>query len=562
MYRVLYRKYRPRTFDGVAGQGHITETLKNQVRTGKLSHAYLFIGTRGTGKTTCAKILARAVNCENPVEGNPCNKCKSCIGIEDGSILDVVELDAASNNGVDNVRALRDEAVFSPAYVKKRVYIIDEVHMLSTSAFNALLKILEEPPGHLMFILATTELHKVPATILSRCQRHSFKRLDSEIISKQLEFVANEEGMRLTEDAAELLGRLADGAMRDGLTLLDQCSGHELIDSQVILQSIGLAGSRRTAELLDAVSARDADKAMTIFRGLWKDGKEPSTILDELCTLERDVLMTIVAPKGGAALLSGGYDMPTLKAFAGKLGAGELMKGMDTLRKALTDLRSCPNPRTVAELCIIEMCRPEPEAPPERNDTRPPTAADAAKPPEPKAEKAGAPPPAPEKPEEKLAFEEAPATEEPCATEGLPPWEEAANERPVERAAEFEEARTEPGADNKEGGSADPVWEDAALWDTILRMLKGKLPVGTYAMISDKFHGEGGLEDGSLIVRAKSGFAKNMFSASEVVEAIKSVAAQVIGRPVPVKIVNGGDKTAANGNKLDFLAKFGNVEFE
>ena len=223
MYQALYRKYRPKTFDDVVGQEHITETLKKQVETGRLSHAYLFIGTRGTGKTTCAKILAKAVNCEHPVNGNPCNRCAACRGIDDGSILDVVELDAASNNGVDNVRALRDEAVFSPASVRKRVYIVDEVHMLSNSAFNALLKILEEPPEHLMFILATTELHKVPATILSRCQRHSFKRIPVDTITARLNFVAQQEHLNLQPDAAALLARMADGGMRDALTLLDQC---------------------------------------------------------------------------------------------------------------------------------------------------------------------------------------------------------------------------------------------------------------------------------------------------------------------------------------------------
>ena len=231
MYQALYRKYRPRSFEDVVGQEHITETLKKQVATSRLSHAYLFIGTRGTGKTTCAKILSKAVNCEHPENGNPCNKCPACLGIDDGTVMDIVEMDAASNNGVDHVRQLRDEAIFSPAAVKKRVYIIDEVHMMSTSAFNALLKILEEPPEHLMFILATTELHKIPATILSRCQRHSFKRLDSGCIEKRLGYVAECENLNLTADAAALIARLSEGGMRDALSLLDQCSGREKIDS-------------------------------------------------------------------------------------------------------------------------------------------------------------------------------------------------------------------------------------------------------------------------------------------------------------------------------------------
>ena len=222
MYQALYRKWRPKSFADVVGQGHITHTLQREVAEGRLSHAYLFTGTRGTGKTTCAKILARAVNCENPQDGNPCNACPACLGIENGSILDVLELDAASNNGVDHVRALRDEAIYSPASVRYRVYIVDEVHMLSTPAFNALLKILEEPPAHLIFILATTELHKVPATILSRCQRFAFKRIRPQDIEGRLRFVAEQEGMDLTEEAAGLLSRLADGALRDALSLLDQ----------------------------------------------------------------------------------------------------------------------------------------------------------------------------------------------------------------------------------------------------------------------------------------------------------------------------------------------------
>ena len=250
MYQALYRKWRPRTFDDVVGQAHITETLKRQVASGRLSHAYLFTGTRGTGKTTCAKILARAVNCEHPVEGNPCNQCAACRGIENGSILDVLELDAASNNGVDQVRALRDEAVYTPAAVRKRVYIVDEVHMLSTAAFNALLKILEEPPEHLMFILATTELHKVPATIKSRCQQFSFRRILPTDIAKRLGYVAEQEGIGLTPEGAALLARLADGGLRDALSLLDQCAGPEgPIGEQQVLDALGLAGSLESQAL-------------------------------------------------------------------------------------------------------------------------------------------------------------------------------------------------------------------------------------------------------------------------------------------------------------------------
>ena len=359
MYQALYRKYRPKTFDDVVGQEHITETLKKQVETGRLSHAYLFIGTRGTGKTTCAKILAKAVNCEHPVNGNPCNRCAACRGIDDGSILDVVELDAASNNGVDNVRALRDEAVFSPASVRKRVYIVDEVHMLSNSAFNALLKILEEPPEHLMFILATTELHKVPATILSRCQRHSFKRIPVDTITARLNFVAQQEHLNLQPDAAALLARMADGGMRDALTLLDQCCGNECISTDAVISAIGLAGNLRTAQLLRSVAAGDTAGALEQFRALWQDGKDPSALLDELSMLQRDLLMQAVAPRGGRELLSGAYDPVTLDELSGAFSSAQLLANLQSIQQTLGAMASQPNPRIAAELCLIRLCRPE-----------------------------------------------------------------------------------------------------------------------------------------------------------------------------------------------------------
>lgn len=359
MYQALYRKYRPKTFDDVVGQEHITETLKKQVETGRLSHAYLFIGTRGTGKTTCAKILAKAVNCEHPVNGNPCNQCAACRGIDDGSVLDVVELDAASNNGVDNVRALRDEAVFSPASVRKRVYIVDEVHMLSNSAFNALLKILEEPPEHLMFILATTELHKVPATILSRCQRHSFKRIPVDTITARLNFVAQQEHLDLQPDAAALLARMADGGMRDALTLLDQCCGNECISTDAVISAIGLAGNLRTAQLLRSVAAGDTAGALEQFRALWQDGKDPSALLDELSMLQRDLLMQAVAPRGGRELLSGAYDPVTLDELSGAFSSAQLLANLQSIQQTLGAMASQPNPRIAAELCLIRLCRPE-----------------------------------------------------------------------------------------------------------------------------------------------------------------------------------------------------------
>ena len=356
MYQALYRKWRPQTFDQVVGQKHITETLKNQVRTGRLSHAYLFIGTRGTGKTTCARILAKAVNCEHPVDGNPCGVCPACRGITEGSVMDVVELDAASNNGVDNVRTLREEAIFSPATVKKRVYIIDEVHMLSMQAFNALLKILEEPPEHLMFILATTELQKVPATILSRCQRHSFKRIDTPVITEYLEYIAGQEGFTLEHDAAELIARLAEGGVRDALSLLDQCSASEKIDLEAVYSAMGLAGNRRVAELLDHILRHNTEAALKAFSGMWMDGKDPVSLLTELSNLLRDVLMLHVAPKGALELISGAFDTGTLREFAVRMTTEELLCAMNTLQRTLSTVKDAKNTRNAAELCLVSLC--------------------------------------------------------------------------------------------------------------------------------------------------------------------------------------------------------------
>ena len=356
MYQALYRKWRPQTFDEVVGQKHITDTLKNQIKNNRLSHAYLFIGTRGTGKTTCARILAKAVNCEHPVDGNPCGCCPACIGIGEGRVMDVVELDAASNNSVDNVRALRDEAVFSPATVRKRVYIIDEVHMLSTSAFNALLKILEEPPEHLLFILATTELQKVPATILSRCQRHSFKRIDSAMIAEYLEYIASKENFKLSPDAAGLIARLADGGVRDALSLLDQCSASENIDLEAVYSAMGLAGNRRTLLLMESIIEHQTSKVLKDFNALWMDGKDPAVLLTELSNLLRDTLMMQVAPKGGLSLISGGYDSEALISLASRMTKEEIICAMETLSKYLSGMKDSSNPKTTAEVCLVSLC--------------------------------------------------------------------------------------------------------------------------------------------------------------------------------------------------------------
>ena len=361
VYQALYRKYRPQTFDDVVGQNSVTQTLKSQIVSGKMSHAYLFTGCRGTGKTSCAKILAKAVNCLNPENGNPCNRCKACRSIDDGTCMDVLEIDAASNNGVDNVRDLRDDAVYSPSQVKKRVYIIDEVHMLSTSAFNALLKIIEEPPEHLLFILATTELHKVPATILSRCQRFAFRRIGQEDIAAQLQFVAYQENIDLDNSAARVLARLADGAMRDALSLLDQCASAATgeLTAEQVYACLGIAGERRCAELLDKISRQDTAGAMQLFNRLYTEGKDLSALLDELASLVRDILILKTAPEAGISMLSGVAEDDETRGLASRISGGELIRMMELLQKTLNLFTRSASRRTDAELCILEMSQPE-----------------------------------------------------------------------------------------------------------------------------------------------------------------------------------------------------------
>ena len=360
-YQALYRKYRPQTFDDVSGQAAVTQTLKTQLMSGKMSHAYLFTGSRGTGKTSCAKILAKAVNCLHPDNGNPCNACEACRAIDSGSCMDVLEIDAASNNGVDNVRDLRDDAIYTPSQVKMRVYIIDEVHMLSISAFNALLKIIEEPPEHLLFILATTELHKVPATILSRCQRFSFRRISQEDITARLQYVAYQENIDLDDSAARVLARLADGGMRDGLSLLDQCASATTgeLTAERVYACLGIAGEQKCGELMGYIAAHDTRKALELFNRLYAEGKDLGALLDELACLTRDLLVLKTAGNAGITMLSGvASDQETL-ALGKAFGSGELVRMMERIQQTVAAFTRSSSRRMDAELCLVELCQPE-----------------------------------------------------------------------------------------------------------------------------------------------------------------------------------------------------------
>ena len=360
-YQALYRKYRPQTFDDVSGQLAVTQTLKTQLNSGKMSHAYLFTGSRGTGKTSCAKILAKAVNCLDPRDGNPCNCCEACRAIDSGACMDVLEIDAASNNGVDNVRDLRDDAVYSPSQVKMRVYIIDEVHMLSISAFNALLKIIEEPPEHLLFILATTELHKVPATILSRCQRFSFRRISQEDIVERLQYVAYQENIDLDDSAARVIARMADGGMRDALSLLDQCASATdgELSAQRVYACLGIAGEQKAAELMTYVANHDASKALALFNQLYADGKDLGALLDELACLTRDLLILKTAPDSGMTMLSGVASDKEAAKLVQSFSGGELLRILTLLTDTMAGFTRNASRRMDAELCLLSMCQPK-----------------------------------------------------------------------------------------------------------------------------------------------------------------------------------------------------------
>ena len=593
MYQALYRKWRPRTFDDVVGQPHITETLKAQVRAGRTSHAYLFIGTRGTGKTTCAKILAKAVNCEHPVDGNPCNACRVCRGIDDGSILDVVEMDAASNNGVDSVRALRDEAVFSPATAKKRVYIIDEVHMLSLSAFNALLKILEEPPEHLMFILATTELNKVPATILSRCQRHSFRRLDTESIVSRLEYVAEQERIDLAPEAAKLLAVRSEGGMRDALSMLDQCAGRERIDTETVYSALGLAGNREIAALLESVAAHDSGGAIERFERLWQDGKDPATLLGELSALQRDLLLDVVAPRSGRALRSGSFDDALLDGFRGRFTAEDLIDQIGTVQDALGDMRS-GQAKMRCELCLIALCSPG------ARDSLPALRARIAA--LERAVQSGrpvvaapVPEPAPEPAPEPVAEQPSPrgncALPLPAAEEGRVQFPQPRHWRPESEAGPGmaiaarrarggatapDEVEKTPAPEPEPAPApepepapapAEPQPDGEPLWPRVSARLREKLPPGTAMLVSDPLQVSVAERGDELVLCMLNDFAKTMVDRPDVLAALSELAADTARRPVRVSVgapdaAKTRQSTEELDRKLDELRKFKIVQFK
>lgn len=360
MYQVLYRKYRPKVFSDVYGQDHVTSTLKNEIKNGRVSHAYLFTGSRGTGKTTCAKILAKAVNCEHNVDGEPCNECEVCKGLDNGSIYDVVEIDAASNNGVDNIRELRDETNYAPSRGKYRVYIIDEVHMLSTGAFNALLKTLEEPPAHVIFILATTEVHKLPATILSRCQRFDFKRIQPETMAVRLKEVAGLEGLSLDDDAAVLIARIADGALRDGLSILDQCAGRSKeINSDLVSEVAGLAGREAMYKLSDCIVNSDSNTAMSIISDLYQNSFDMERLCVEMINHFRNFLVAKTVRKSRELIICTDDEYNTILEASKEFTVESIVFALDLFQNTLVTIKGGASARIEVEMAFIKLCEPK-----------------------------------------------------------------------------------------------------------------------------------------------------------------------------------------------------------
>ncbi len=562
MYQALYRKWRPKTFSQVVGQDHITGTLQRQVAEGRTAHAYLFTGTRGTGKTTCARILAKAVNCLHPEDGAPCNRCEACRGIDSGSLLDVTELDAASNSRVDDIRELLSESVYTPTVLKKRVYIIDEVHMLSTQAFNALLKTIEEPPEHLMFILATTELHKVPATILSRCQRFSFKRILPRDMERQLLHIAQAEKIDLTADGAEILSRMAGGALRDALSLLDQCRVAEgQLTSRAVLDVLGLAGSVQTQQMMRCILDRRTPDALLLLDQLYRSGKDVSALLGELSDLAREMTILKAAPEGGSALLSGLYDTKTLTGLSGNVSMQRLLYLTETLQGTRAALPDSFQPRTDVELCLLRLCdeslcgdltalsarldrveellkkgvparRERPAAQPAAER---PTAPESRPSVDSESRPAAAEkrPPAPEE----VPWEEPPLPDEPAGRERVFDIPEEPQRSSAPKPTHRVPRRSAPA----DPAPSAPVG-DSRLWTQLLDQFKGRLPVNHRVFLN---MASGTVEGDCLTVHCRNDFVRDSLNNRTVLAVLEEVTSAAVGSPIRVMLTVGGETPSA-----------------
>ena len=529
MYRALYRKWRPSRFEDVAGQQNIVAALQNQIAARRVGHAYLFTGTRGTGKTSCAKIFAKAINCPHNEGGDPCGECEVCRGIDDGSILDVVEIDAASNNGVDNVRDLRDDAIYTPSQVKMRVYIIDEVHMLSISAFNALLKIIEEPPEHLLFILATTELHKVPATILSRCQRFSFRRISQEDIAARLQYVAYQENIDLDDGAARVIARLADGGMRDGLSLLDQCASATTgeLTAERVYACLGIAGERKCGEMMGYIAAHDTKNALELFNRLYTEGKDLGAMLDEMACLTRDLLVLKTAGNAGITMLSGVASDKEALELTKVLTSAELVRMMERLQETMAGFTRSASRRMDAELCIVELCQPELSL-----DT-------------------------------KALNARLTRLEEQVKSGAFVPAAPVKAEKAAPEKDEYEDDRP-PMPDDADAPPAEdtpPVAESEApvgFWSDLVAAVRKELkpPVSGFFVVTPNAPVQGALVGDRLELRCSNSFTAQMLDRPEILEVVSRKATAMLSHPVKAVTVDMSAKPAANP-RMEQLMNFG-----
>ena len=520
MYQALYRKYRPQTFDDVVGQMAVTQTLKTQLQSGRLSHAYLFTGSRGTGKTSSAKILAKAVNCENLQDGNPCNQCKSCLAIDSGACMDVLEIDAASNNGVDNVRDLRDDAIYTPSQVKMRVYIIDEVHMLSISAFNALLKIIEEPPKHLLFILATTELHKVPATILSRCQRFAFRRISQEDIAARLQYVAYQENIELDDTASRVLARLADGGMRDGLSLLDQCASATTgeLTAEKVYACLGIAGVQECGKLMACIADHNTGGALALLNRFYAEGKDMGALLDELACLTRDFMVMQSAPREAIGMLSGVASDDEVKSLSARFTAGELVRMMELIQKTAAGFIRSASRRVDAELCVVNLCQPELQMDAESLNARLTRLEDQIK--------SGS-----------FTVQKSANTKQE-EVDDRPPMPDDMDAPPVFGESVVQEADETP----------------AIFWTEICAQVRMELKPPVSGFFAPNGPVKGTVKDETFVLMCANTFVKDVVDKPEVLELITRKVSAKLGHPVRVVAT---DKTNTKSNQMEQLLQFG-----
>lgn len=537
-YMALYRKWRPAVFADVVGQDHITKVLRSEVMQGSVSHAYLFCGTRGTGKTTCAKILAKAVSCENPKDGDPCGECEKCRAFE--TSFDVVEMDAASNNSVDDIRELKEKINFMPVEMKRRVYIIDEVHMLSPGAFNALLKTLEEPPEHAMFILATTELNKIPATILSRCKRFDFHRIGSDDIVKRLEYIAKEEKIGIDRDALKLISVLATGAMRDALSMLELFVGGKDITRDIAEKSLGVVGNETVLRLLLQIADRNAKAALETISDSYGSSKDPAVLCSELGNMFRDLLIMKYASGSVSALIDEGADViETLRNVEDKFSPERLLYCTEIVENAVSKLaKSGLSRRTVLEIMVMRLCDSRLSSSPEAMLERI-SALESA----PRSAPVSAPVVTPVS-EPKLV-PEAPKVQQALPIDDAPPFDFDDVPVPVDApAASFAPELPKPlGSDIPKPKSADDAPEMIAYGD-ILEEIKAR-DIQTYSFLTDSR----GYLDGDVVTIKASSMAVFMISADASKMAIVTESAsRVLGYPVTVNIVEDTEENKKKSN--------------